>query len=1102
MRIAIGSDHAGFPLKEAVNAFLTEEHRDIVDLGTYSTDPVDYSDYAEAIGRALRENRAERGILLCGSGVGASMAANRIPGIRAGLCHDTYSAHQGVEHDDMNVLVLGGRIVGVELARELIGAFLNARFSGEARHRRRLAKITALENPLRALQVFGQSVWLDYIRRSLITSGELQRLIDEDGVWGVTSNPAIFEKAVIGSSDYRKTLERPEFRIVDAKTAYERLAVQDIQDAADALRPVYDETDRRDGYVSLEVSPLLAYDAAATLDEARRLWRIVARDNLMIKVPATSQGIPAVHELIAEGINVNVTLLFAQEAYERVVDAYIAGLERHAARGGDLKRVASVASFFISRIDTAIDALITARLKAGSNDTSVLRGLIGKVAIANAKLAYQRYQELFSGRRWQALASQGAQTQRLLWASTGTKNPAYRDVIYIEELIGPDTVNTMPPATFDAFRDHGRPRASLMEDPESASDTMATLAEVGISIKDVTDQLLVEGVQLFSDSFGKLLKAVEKQTGQAGAGRLNRLTYTLPEPLAIAVKKSLVEWRDHGKVRKLWGRDASLWSGRDEAQWLGWLGITNDQLAHIERLNAIREAARSAGFSHVLLLGMGGSSLGPEVIKTTFGTISGFPELHMLDSTDPAQVRTFENKVDLKNTLFIVSSKSGSTLEPNVFQQYFFDRIERLVGPREAGHRFIAITDPGSKMQQIAERDGFQRVFLGWPNIGGRYSVLSDFGLVPAAIIGVDVAKFLDRTEEMVCACMPSVPVAENPGVVLGIILGVAAQKTGRDKITIVTSPGIFSLGAWLEQLLAESTGKDGKGLIPIDREALAKPDIYGGDRLFVYVRLSIAPDAAQDTSMDELEHAGHPVVRITVDDPYDLGEEFFRWEFATAVAGSILGIHPFDQPDVEASKIATRKLTDEYEKSGGLPRETPIFTGNGIQLFTDEKNAGVLAKKVNGTPTLAGYLEAHLDRLNEGDYFALLAYIEMNEAHDRVLQGIRQGVRDIKRVATCLEFGPRFLHSTGQAYKGGPNTGVFLQITCDDAVELPVPGRKYTFGVVKAAQARGDFDVLVERDRRALRAHLGSNAVIGLRTLRDAFQPALGLPQNGSQQV
>src|SRR6516162_5269923 len=948
MRIAIGSDHAGFALKEAVKVFLTAEHRQVLDLGTHGADPVDYSDYAEAVGQALREKRAERGILLCGSGVGASMAANRIPGIRAGLCHDTYSAHQGVEHDDMNVLVLGGRIVGVELARELIGAFLNARFSGEARHRRRLAKMTALENPLRALQVLGQSVWLDYIRRSLITSGELRRLIEEDGLRGVTSNPTIFEKAVTGSFDYQTILERPDVRLLDAKTLYERLAVQDIQDTADVLRPIYDETSRRDGYVSLEVSPLLAFDAAATLDEARQLWRAVGRDNLMIKVPATAQGIAAIHELIAEGINVNVTLLFDQDSYQRVAEAYIAGLETYAARRGDLRRVASVASFFISRIDTAMDTVIAARLRASTNanERSVLCGLTGKVAIANAKLTYQRYQELFSGPRWQALAGRGAQTQRLLWASTGTKNPNYRDVVYIEELIGADTVNTIPPVTFDAFRDHGRPRATLMEDVESAADIMATLREVGISMKDVTDKLLVEGVQLFSDAFEKLLKAVESQTSEVGKGR------------------------------KLWARDASLWTGRDEGQWLGWLGITNDQLAHIERLTAIREAARSAGFSHVLLLGMGGSSLGPEVIKTTFGAISGFPELHVLDSTDPAQVKAFENKVDLKNTLFVVSSKSGSTLEPNVFKQYFFDRIERLVGEKEAGRRFLAITDPGSKMQQVAERDGFRRIFLGWPNIGGRYSVLSDFGLVPAAIMGVDVAEFLDRTEEMVCACMPSVPVAENPGVMLGTILGVAAREFGCDKMTIVASPGIFNLGAWLEQLVAESTGKSGKGLIPIDREGLGAPDAYGRDRLFVYLRLSSAPDAAQDARVDALERAGHPVVRIALDDPY-LGAEFFRWEFATAVAGSILGIHPFDQPDVEASKIATRRLTDEYEKTGALPSEMPIFTAEGIELFTDGKNSAALTKMADGTPTLARYLEAHLNRLKEGDYFALLAYIE-----------------------------------------------------------------------------------------------------------------------------
>ncbi len=1094
MRVVIGSDHAGFELKEALKAFLAEKHYEVLDVGTYSKDPVDYSDYAEAVGAALREYRAERGILLCGSGVGASMAANRIPGIRAGLCHDTYSAHQGVEHDGMNVLVLGGRVVGIELARELISAFLNAKFTGEGRHLRRLAKMTALENRLRALQVFGQSVWLDYIRRSLITSGELHRLINEDGLRGVTSNPAIFEKAVVGSADYREIFETPEARMADAKTLYEKIAVRDIQDAADALRSVYEETMRRDGYVSLEVSPFLAHDTAGTLDEARRLWQAVGRDNLMIKIPATTKGITAVHQLISEGINVNVTLLFAQEVYEQVAEAYMAGLEKFASRGGDLKRVASVASFFISRIDTAIDTLIAAQLQATKNarEESLLRGLTGKVAVANAKLTYQRYQELFSGRRWQELAGKGAQTQRLLWASTGTKNPNYRDVVYVEELIGPDTVNTIPPATFEAFRDHGRLRASLTEDVDCAFDTMSALAEVGISMKDTTNTLLAEGVQIFSDAFDKLLTAVKKQSKEAGVGKINRLTYQLPEPLAAAVKGSLAEWRVQGKVRKLWGRDASLWTGKDEAQWLGWLGITNDQLAHIQRLIQISEVAKSAGFVHVLLLGMGGSSLCSEVLKMTFGQISGFPELHVLDSIDPAQVKTFENKVDLKNTLFIVSSKSGSTLEPNMFKQYFFDRITQLVGMKEAGRRFLAITDPGSRMQQVAESDGFRHVFFGWANIGGRYSALSDFGLVPAAIMGVDVAKFLDRTEEMVYACMPSVPVEENPGVMLGTILGVAANKFGRDKVTIITSPGIYDLGAWLEQLLAASTGKEGKGLIPIDREGLGKPDVYGNDRLFVYLRLLSAPDAAQDQSVDELERAGHPVVRIALDDPYDLGEEFFRWEIATAVAGSILGINPFDQPDVEAGKAATRKLAAEYERNGTLPEEIPIFTGEGIKLFTDEKNACALTKTVNDNQTLAGYLKAHLNRLSAGDYFALLAYIEMNETHDLALQAMRQGVRDAKRIATCLQFGPRYLHSTGQAYKGGPNTGVFLQITCDDAVDLPVPGQKYTFGVVKAAQARGDFQVLVERNRRVLRAHLGADVSSGLATLQKAIAAAL----------
>jgi glucose-6-phosphate isomerase len=534
-----------------------------------------------------------------------------------------------------------------------------------------------------------------------------------------------------------------------------------------------------------------------------------------------------------------------------------------------------------------------------------------------------------------------------------------------------------------------------------------------------------------------------------------------------------------------------VWTGADEGKWLGWLGITEAQLADIQHLKKIAEEVKAAGFTHALLLGMGGSSLCPEVMRMTFGKIEGFPELHVLDSTDPAQIRAIEGRIDLKNTIFIVSSKSGSTVEPNIFKQYFFERVKQAVGAAETGRRFIAITDPGSKMQQVAEGDQFHHIFFGLSSIGGRYSALSDFGMAPAAIMGVNVARFLELTEEMVHACGATVPVGENPGVVLGAILGVLANH-GRDKVTLITSPGISDLGAWLEQLLAESTGKGGKGLIPVDGELVGAPPVYGNDRVFVYLRLESAADAAQDKSIAALEGAGQPVVRIAVEQPYNIGEEFFRWEIATAVAGSVLGIHPFNQPDVEASKVATRKLTEEYERTGKLPAETPFFEAGGIKLYADERNAAAL-KKGAEKQSLAGYLKAQIARLALGDYFALLAYIEMNEAHNEVLQTLRHAVRDAKRVATCVGFGPRFLHSTGQAYKGGPNTGVFLQITCDDAADLPVPQQKYTFGVVKAAQARGDFQVLAERGRRALRVHLGPDGDAGLKQLLSAMKEALG---------
>ena len=574
------------------------------------------------------------------------------------------------------------------------------------------------------------------------------------------------------------------------------------------------------------------------------------------------------------------------------------------------------------------------------------------------------------------------------------------------------------------------------------------------------------------------------------ASDIDLQTFSLPPDLSAVVEETLNDWHDAGKAGKLWARDASLWTKSGEDQWLGWLDIVAEQQRNVRRFTNFAAEVKDAKFSHVLLLGMGGSSLCPEVMRESFGKIDDFPELHVLDSTDPAQIKTIENKIDLAHTLFIVSSKSGTTLEPNIFKQYFFERAKQVVGD-DAGNRFIAITDPGSKLRQAAESDHFRKIFLGVPGIGGRYSALSDFGMAPAAAIGVDVPKFLDRTSKMVAACGPDVGAFDNPGVILGAVLGVAHNQR-RDKVTIIASPGIYDLGAWLEQLLAESTGKNGNGLIPVDRESLADPEAYGEDRLFVYLRLETDPDPAQDAAIDAIKRAGHPVAQISVLEVYNLGQEFFRWEIATAVAGSIIGINPFDQPDVEASKVATKKLTEEYERTGSLPAETPMFEADGFKLFADDKNADALNEKVRDH-SLSGYLKAHLDRLKTGDYFAMLAYIEMNRAHEQTLQAARHSVRDKKRVATCLGFGPRFLHSTGQAYKGGPDSGVFLQITCDDAIDLPVPGQKYTFGIVKAAQARGDFEVLAERGRRVLRVHLDADVSGGLAKLEGAIMAALG---------
>jgi glucose-6-phosphate isomerase len=560
------------------------------------------------------------------------------------------------------------------------------------------------------------------------------------------------------------------------------------------------------------------------------------------------------------------------------------------------------------------------------------------------------------------------------------------------------------------------------------------------------------------------------------------MTVRFPANLAAALDRAMADWELGGNLARLWSKDATLWTGTDEARWMGWLDIAERQRPSLPSLAALAREVRQAGVREALLLGMGGSSLCPEVFARTFGAMDDAPRLHVLDSVDPGQVRRLEQRVGVDRALFIVSSKSGSTLEPNLLLQYFFDRARAALGDA-AGSRFIAVTDKGSSLERVAIRDRFWKIFAGEPDIGGRFSALSNFGLVPAAVMGLPIDRLLEASIAMARRCRPDVPLVDNPGVRLGLALGVAALG-GCDKMTIVSSQELASIGAWLEQLVAESTGKLGRAIIPVDGEPIDEPSTYGMDRIFVHVRFTPNPDPAQEAALDRLAAAGRPTIRIDVADRFDLTAEFFRWEIATAVAGAVLGVNPFDQPDVEASKVATRRLTDAYEQAGSFTAESPILEDAGFRFFTDEVNADRL-KAAGALTSARALLAAHLGRVRDGDYVALLAYLDMTDAHAAALQAIRRVIHGRTRVATCLGFGPRFLHSTGQAYKGGPNTGVFLQITCDDAADLAVPGRRFTFGAVKAAQSRGDFEVLAARGRRALHVHVGRDVASGLAALQ-----------------
>ena len=915
-------------------------------------------------------------------------------------------------------------------------------------------------NPLGKLQKEGQSLWLDYIRRNLVTGGELSRLVTEDGLRGVTSNPTIFEKAIAGSTDYddalRATLrEKPH---AEAGALFETLAIEDIRMAADVLRPIYDETKGADGFVSLEVSPRLAHDTAGTVAEAKRLWRALSRPNILIKVPATPEGIPAIEALIAAGTNVNVTLMFSLTHYEAVAQAYLKGL----ARCQDPQKVASVASFFISRVDTVVDRNLET---VGTPKALALRG---KIAIANARKVYQRFQEIFYGEPFAALKKQGAHVQRPLWASTGTKNPAYSDVVYIEELVGPDTVNTVPPATLDAFRAHGKVRGTTVTTGQAEADAaLAGLRKLGIDLEAITEKLQADGVASFAASYDQLLGALDSKRKVLLAKRESREQSNLGQ-YREAVEQRLKAWKENRFACRLWKKDPTLWAAKpvpEITDRLGWLKLPEAMHDQLDDLLALAERAKAEGVRHVVLLGMGGSSLAPEVFQKSFGSTGGHPELIVLDSTHPSAVRAVGDRIELAHTLFLISSKSGTTTETLSFYRYFWQRlIERK---RKPGPHFIAITDHRTPLERLARERKFRRTFPAPADVGGRYSALSVFGLVPAALVGVDIHRVLDRAWRMVESCAFCVDGAENPGLALGAALGELALA-GRDKVTFLTSPSLASFPAWIEQLIAESTGKNDKGILPVADEPARSADAYGSDRLFVSIGIGETEDPELRERVAALRAAGHPVIELTLADMGDLGGEFFRWQVAVAAAGAVLGILPFNQPDVQLAKELARQAMGEKSERDG------------------DASEGTEPVSISESETFSLAVRAWLAGAKEGDYFSLQAYLAPTPETSEGLETVRRQLGERTGLATTSGYGPRFLHSTGQLHKGGPNTGLFLQIVDEPGENLSVPETDYTFGALIEAQAWGDFKALRQRGRRILRVNMGKDVAGGLKRLAD----------------
>ncbi len=880
-----------------------------------------------------------------------------------------------------------------------------------------------MSESIKKLTNLGQSLWYDNIQRKLLETGELKAMIERGDIRGVTSNPTIFQNAIAKTNDYDAALLPLAWAGWDAEKIFWQLAVEDIQQACDLFRPLYDETKGGDGYVSLEVSPYLANDTEGTTKQAKELWGRVNRPNLMVKIPATQEGIPAIRLSIAAGINVNVTLIFALDRYAAVMDAYLAGLEDRVAENLPIQQIASVASFFVSRVDTKIDP----RLPADS-------ALLGKAAIANAKFAYDAFESIFTSPRFATLKARfRARAQRPLWASTGTKNPKYSDTLYVDTLIGPDTVNTVPPATLDAFRDHGNAQMTITQGLEEAQTHFAELKALGISMSTVTKELEDEGVKSFADAFKTLLDAIDDRKKSALASI---------SPLADSVARRLATLEKNSVSARIWQHDPTLWTDDPAGQAeikirLGWLDSVNDARKRLSGYTSFAKQVHDEGIDRVLVIGMGGSSLTAEVLSSLLAAanIEAKLSLAILDSTDPQQVKlAFENYPPEKS-LYIVASKSGGTAE----LMAAFDYVWKLSNGN--GSRFVAITDEGTSLVTLAKERGFRKIFNPDPNVGGRFSALTDFGLVPAALLGMDIEKLLASAEKISSVSKSTY----SPGFALGALLGESALA-GRDKLTILADAPVPALAGWVEQVIAESSGKNQKGILPVALEPLGTPEIYGDDRLFVYLR----NNGELDAGVAALKNAGFPVIELPIANPYDAGAEFFRWEIAISVACHILGINTFDQPDVQDSKLRTIAKIKDFQATGKLAD---------IDLV-DVKDAKAALQKF-------------LAEAKAGNFVTINAYLPRNNDMIEVIQKLRVAIREKTKCPVSAGFGPRFQHSTGQFHKGGPNKGFFIQVVYDAENDFEIPTQGLTFGTLIRAQALGDYEALLAAGRKVIRIKL-----------------------------